>query len=380
MADDRRQIPVSMPDLSGREEEYVIDCLRSTWISSKGEYLSRFEEQFAGFCGARHAVACNNGTTALHLALVALDIGPGDEVLVPTLTFIASANTVHYCGATPVFVDSLPDTWNMDPEDAARKIGPKTRAIMPVHLFGSPAPMEPLLELARAHGLAVIEDAAEAHGATYDGNAVGALGDIGTFSFYGNKIVTTGEGGAVVTNDATLAEQVALLRGQGQSPDRRYWFPVIGFNYRMTNIQAAIGLAQLEDVETKLTRRREVAAAYARGLDGLGVTFQETESRGTSAHWMVSVLLPVESDEERDLVGTALQADGIETRPIFYPLHTMPPYASSAGAAGDFPTATRVGATGLSLPTYSALTDADIAYVCERLGAALGSLARGALV
>jgi perosamine synthetase len=368
-----RRIPISTADLSGREEEYVLDCIRSTWISSKGEYISRFEERFAEFCDARHAVACNNGTTALHLALVALGIGPGDEVLVPTLTFVASANAVHYCGATPVFVDSLTGSWNMDPDDAARKIGPKTRAIMPVHLFGSPAPMEPILALARQHGLKVVEDAAEAHGATYDGTSVGALGDAGTYSFYGNKIVTTGEGGAVVTNDAALAEQLALLRGQGQSPDRRYWFPVIGFNYRMTNIQAAIGLAQLEDVEGKLERRRVVADAYKRGLADLGVTLQETEARSTSAHWMVSVLLPVETDVERDAIATALDADGIETRPIFYPLHSLPPYVASPGAAGEFPVATRVAATGISLPTHAALDGDDISFVCERLAAALSA-------
>jgi perosamine synthetase len=368
---EKRRIPVSTAELSGREEQYVLDCVRSTWISSKGEYISRFEASFADFCEAQHAVACNNGTTALHLALVALGIGPGDEVLVPTLTFIASANTVRYCGATPVFVDSLPGSWNIDPEDAARKVGPKTRAIMPVHLYGSPAPMEPILALAREHGLLVVEDAAEAHGATYDGKTVGALGDAGTFSFYGNKIITTGEGGAVVTDDAALAEQLALLRGQGQAPDRRYWFPVIGFNYRMTNIQAAIGLAQLEEVEPKLARRRAVAAAYARGLEGLGVTLQETEARSTSAHWMVSVLLPVDTAEERDAIAVALEQDGIETRPVFYPLHSLPPYADAPGSAGPFPVATRLAATGISLPTYGSLTDDDVAYVCERLGAAL---------
>jgi len=360
-----RKIPVSAPELSGRERDYVLDCLDSTWISSKGAYIERFEEGFAELVGARHAVACNNGTAALHLALLALGIGRGDEVLVPTLTYVASANAVRYCGATPVFVDSQPDTWNIDPDDAARRITRRTRAIMPVHLFGNSADLHALGELAGRHGLAIVEDAAEAHGATFGGRPVGAIGDIGTFSFYGNKIITTGEGGMVVTNDEGLARRALLLRGQGQSFERTYWFEVVGFNYRMTNVAAAIGVAQLEDVATKLRRRAQIAARYRAGLaDVPGLTFQAEAPPGSSVHWLVSVLLPVESAAERDAVAVALREEGIETRPFFYPLHSLPPY--SAGAP-DLPVAERLAARGLCLPTYGGLSDDDVDYVCQTM-------------
>ena len=364
-----RRIPVSAPDLSGREREYVLDCLDSTWISSKGRYIEQFEAAFAEFVGARHAVACNNGTTALHLALLALGIGPGDEVLVPTLTYVASANAVRYCGATPVFVDSQPDTWNIDPGDAAARITEKTRAIMAVHLFGAPADLRALRGLADEHGLALVEDAAEAHGATLDERPVGALEDIGTFSFYGNKIITTGEGGMVVTNDERLARKALLLRGQGQSFERTYWFEVVGFNYRMTNVAAAIGVAQLENVDAKLERRRQIAERYRYRLrDVPGLAFQAVMSGSTSVHWLVCVTLPVESADERDAVAAALAADGIETRPFFYPLHTLPPYA---GGAPALPVATRLAQRGLCLPTFTGLSDDDVDYVCDSLRASL---------
>ena len=264
---DKRFIPISAPSFGEREAEYVRECLESTWISSRGQYIERFEREFAVVCGAAHAVACNTGTAALHLAMLALGIGPGDEVIVPTLTYVASANAVRYTGATVRFVDSDPETWNLDPADVERKIGPRTRAILAVHLYGEPAGLDPLLEIAEAHGIDLIEDAAEAHTASYQGRPVGALGTIGTFSFYGNKIITTGEGGMVVTNDAALAERATLFRGQGQAFDRLYWFPVIGYNYRMTNIEAAIGLAQLDGLKERLSRRRDIAARYRANLD-----------------------------------------------------------------------------------------------------------------
>jgi perosamine synthetase len=367
VSDGARRIPVSAPDLGSREREYVLECVDSTWISSKGEYIGRFEAAFREFSGAAHAIATNNGTTALHLALVALGIGPGDEVLVPTLTYIASANAVRYCGATPVFVDADATTWNIDPDDARQRVTSRTKAIMPVHLFGQPADLSAISVLAAEYGLRVVEDAAEAHGATLNERVVGALGDIGTFSFYGNKIITTGEGGMVVTNDAELAQRALMLRGQGQSFERTYWFPVVGFNYRMTNIQAAIGLAQLETVEKKLARRREIAARYRAALPFL--TFQGTPPGTRSAEWMVSVVLPVDGEAERDELARILAADGIETRPFFYPVHTMPPYADSQP---ELPVATEIAARGLCLPTYGTLSDDDIDYVADRLRAAIG--------
>jgi ribosomal protein S18 acetylase RimI-like enzyme len=238
-----------------------------------------------------------------------------------------------------------------------------------VHLFGNSADLHALSELAERHGLAIVEDAAEAHGATFDGRPVGAIGDIGTFSFYGNKIITTGEGGMVVTNDEGLARRALLLRGQGQSFERTYWFEVVGFNYRMTNVAAAIGVAQLEDVATKLRRRAWIAARYRAGLEDVpGLAFQAEAPPGSSVHWLVSVLLPVESAAERDAVGVALREDGIETRPFFYPLHSLPPYAAGAP---DLPVAERLAARGLCLPTYGGLSDDDVDFVCERLRANL---------
>ena len=367
-----RFIPIAAPTLGERELEYVTDCLKSTWISSRGEYLSRFETAFAEFCACPEAVACNNGTSALHLALLALGLGPGDEVIVPTLTYIASVNAITYCGATPRFVDVSPDTWNMDPEHVKHALGKATKAILAVHLYGEPADLGALQELGDSHGIPIVEDAAEAHGATFAGRPVGSIGAIGTFSFYGNKIVTTGEGGMVVTHDAELAERARLFRGQGQSPDRTYWFPVVGHNYRMTNIQAAIGLAQLEGLDTRLLRRAAIAARYRRNLGDLpGVAFQAGNDSARSANWMVGLVLPVSSEQERDRVAKDARRAGIETRPFFYPVHTMPPYAHLD--PGPMPTADYLAARGLCLPTWTGLTDEDVDIVSDTIASALAS-------
>jgi perosamine synthetase len=362
---ERPRIPVSAPDLSEREEEYVLDCIRSTWISSTGEYIGRFEQRFAELVGSKHAIACNTGTAALHLALLGAGVGPGDEVIVPTLTYIASANAVRYCGADVRFADSLPGTWNVDPRDVERLIGPRTKAIVAVHLFGEPADLEPLRRLADANSVALIEDAAEAHGGTYRGRTLGSIGAIGTFSFYGNKIVTTGEGGMVVTDDDDTARRMLQLRGQGQDFERRYWFPVVGFNYRMTNIAAAIGLAQLETFAEKLARRKEVADRYRSNLATSEIAFQASTEGGVTANWMVAVTLPVADAEERDRVGARLDESGVETRPFFYPLHTLPPYAGVA--SGSLRVAEDVAARGLCLPTSSVLSNDDVDRVCDLL-------------
>ncbi len=356
----RRFIPVAEPMLAGNEKKYVWECLESGWISGSGKYVDAFEREFARFCGVQNAVAVSNGTVALHLALLALDIKAGDEVIVPDLTYIASANAVTYCGAKPVFADVDSATWTLDPDDVARKISARTKAVMPVHLYGHPADMNPILELAKQHNLHVVEDAAEAHGAEYEKHPVGSFGDLATFSFYGNKIITTGEGGMVVTDNAELAYKVRLLKGQGMDPERRYWFPLIGYNYRMTNIQAAIGLAQLERLDWFIERRREVARQYDCLFKEIPVITPAEAAWAKNVYWLYSICLPEEYD--RDLLIAQLSEEGIETRPFFYPLHEMPPYLDQNKTA-TCPTATRLAARGLSLPSSATLSEEDITRI-----------------
>jgi perosamine synthetase len=359
-------IPVAAPALNGNEKAYVLDCLESTWISSSGKYLDRFEAAFAEFCGVRHAIACSNGTTALHLALVALGVGPGDEVIVPTLTFVATANAVTYCGARPVFVDVDAETWAIDAAAVEAKVTPRTRGIIVVHLFGHPADMDAIGVIARRHGLFVLEDAAQAHGAEYRGRRAGSLGDVATFSFFGNKIITTGEGGMVTTSDDALATRMRLLRTHGMDPDRRYWHPVIGYNYRMTNIAAAIGLAQLERVQWQLDRRQELAAWYREELGRTGVlTCQAEKDWARHVWWMFSVLVS-EDAGDRDGIMDALRRRGIETRPIVHPLHTLPPYVE-ATRGERFPVAEAIARTGINLPTWAGLTREQVRSVCDQL-------------
>lgn len=366
-AAERPYIPVAAPVLAGREKEYVADCMESGWISSVGKYVELFEAEFAKFCGVRHAVSCCNGTAALHLALAALGVGPGDEVIVPTLTFVATANAVTYCGARPVFVDSEPETWNLDPAQVAAKITPRTKGIVAVHLYGNPVDVDALRALASRHGLFLLEDAAEAHGALHRGRRAGSLGDVAAFSFYGNKIIATGEGGMVTTDDDALAARVRLLRGQGMDTERRYWFPVVGYNYRMMNLPAAIGLAQLECAGWHMGRRREVATAYRRLLGGVnGLGWQTEREWARHAYWMFTVVLSDRSADDRARLMARLHDEGIETRPVFYPVHSLPPYREAARNE-EFPVAEGLARCGLSLPTWAGLSYDDQNYVCERL-------------
>jgi perosamine synthetase len=374
---ERRRIPVAAPVIGGNEKAYVVDCLESTWISSTGEYVQRFEEGFAEFCEADHAISCSNGTTALHLALLALGVGPGDEVIVPTLTFVATANAVTYCGARPVLVDSEPETWNIDPRLIEARLTPRTKGIIAVHLFGHPADMDAVAAIAGRHGLFVVEDAAQAHGAEYRGRRAGSLGDVATFSFFGNKIITTGEGGMVVTSDAALAGRARRLRSHGMDPDRRYWFPEIGYNYRMTNVAAAIGVAQLERADWQIGRRLEVARWYREALrDVPGLRWQHEQEWAKHVWWMFSVVLDEDCPADRDLVMARLAERGIETRPIVWPMHRLPLYRDSAD--GAFPVADHLAERGINLPTWAGLSREDVAYVCEALVEALhaGSGAR----
>ena len=358
-------IPVYRPDLSGNERRYVLECLETTWISSLGGFIERFEGAVRAATGADHAIGLCNGTVALHLALHCLGVGPGDEVIVPTFTYIASVNTIAQCGATPVFADCREGDWLLDPADAAARITPRTKAILPVHLYGAACDMRALGALAAERGLGVVEDCAEAFGTTIDGRHVGTFGDVGTFSFFGNKTITTGEGGMVISRNAALAERMRIVRGQGQSPTRRYWHEVLGFNYRMTNIVAAIGLAQIERLDAILARKRAVAARYEALLRGLPVAFQRPMDGVESSHWLVSVLLPPGAD--RDAVQKDMAARGVDTRPVFFCAHEMPMYAKGE----RFPVAEDIAARGLSLPSHPTLSDADMDRVADALGAAL---------
>lgn len=359
-----KRISVASPVLSGNEKQYVNECLDSTWISSAGEFLTRFERRFAEYCGVRHAIATNNGTTAIHLALVAMDIGSGDEVIVPTLTYIATANAVKYCNATPVLVDCEADTYNIDVTDLERKITPKTKAIIVVHLYGHPVDMAAVNDVAGRHGIPVIEDAAEALGAEFLGTKIGSLGHCATFSFFGNKIVTTGEGGMVTTNDDELAAKLRLFRGQGMDPQRRYWFPVIGYNYRMTNVAAAIGLAQMERIEVALAKRAHIAAEYSRQLDGLSdrILLPPVREYAKHSYWMYTIAVQSGGETERDALMKYLDDHGVETRPVFYPMHDLPPYLEGRD---NFPVASDVAYRGINLPTHELLSDEDIARIAE---------------
>jgi perosamine synthetase len=363
---DRPFIPVYQPSLGGNEKRYVNECLDSTWISSKGEFLARFEDAFRGYVGAPHATAVSNGTVAIHLALVALGIGPGDEVIVPTLTYIASVNPIVQVGATPVFVDSDRRTWQVDVDDVRRKITPRTRAIMVVHLYGHPADMDAVMAVAEEFDLLVVEDCAEAFGTRWRGRHVGTFGDVATFSFFGNKTVTTGEGGMVVTGDATLFDRAVHYKGQGLAKHRTYWHDVVGFNYRMTNICAAIGLAQMERADALLSRKRALARAYDGLLAGLPVeTHQEVGPHAEHSYWMYSVLVP---GGARDAVAAHMLEAGVETRPVFYPVHTMPMYSSRFQRHR---VAEEVSRRGLNLPSWPDLTAAQQERVVEALASGL---------
>lgn len=357
-------IPIYQPSLGADEERHVLAALRSGWISSLGQYITRFEQAFAEFCGVAHGVSVCNGTVALHLALHALGIGPGDEVIVPALTFVASANTVHYTGATPVFADVDPQTWTIDPAEIERLISPRTKAIMPVHLYGHPANMDAINRLAEAHHLWVVEDAAEAHGAAINNRRTGSLGGIAAFSFYANKIITTGEGGLLTTNDAALAERCRMLRDHGMPPDRRYWHPEIGFNYRMTNLQAAVGVAQMARIDEFIQRKRQIAQQYNRALASLpGLTLPVELPAYTNVYWMYSILVDEAYPLTRDDLILALRERGIDSRPFFHPLDTLPPYYR----ATPCPVALRLSQQGINLPSAPSLTDEQVAYICATL-------------
>ena len=354
--------PVYQPSLSGNEKKYVNQCLDSTWISSKGEFIERFETAFCQFTGARHAATCSNGTVAIHLALLALGIGQGDEVIVPTLTYIASVNAIVYTGATPVFADSVAATWQVSVDDVRAKITPQTRAIMAVHLYGHPCDMPALRALADEHGLFLIEDCAEAFGSYIGERHVGNFGHIATYSFFGNKTITTGEGGMVTTDDDTLHDRMVHYKGQGLAKHRQYWHDVVGYNYRMTNICAAIGLAQLEQASEFIQKKRAIAQNYARQLDQMGIDYLRESPGVTHSFWMFAMLVP--DAALRDPLREVLQSAGIETRPVFYPVHTMPMYSQRFQR---HPVAENIGWRGINLPSWPGLPVAGQDFIMQNI-------------
>ncbi len=368
-----RSIPVCRPVLDGREREYVADCLESNWISSLGEYIPRFEQSFSRLCGAAYGVSCSSGTAALHLALEALGVGPGDEVIIPAFTLIVSANTVCLTGATPVLVDVRRDTWCLEPDLIEARVTPWTKAIMTVHMYGHPCDMDAVCGLARRHGLSVIEDAAQAHGARYRGRPVGGIGDVGAFSFYGNKIITTGEGGMVVTSDRALADRAALLRNQAFE-EERFLHNHVGFNYRMTNIQAAIGLAQCERLHEKVRRKMEIARVYDELLADEPTVRRQARAVGCEpVCWMYGLLLEDSFGRGSREVRQRLAAEGVETRSFFVPMHRQPVFQGGhrrwPDLRGDYPTSDDLGRRGLYLPTGLDLTPEDQRWIVDRLRA-----------
>jgi perosamine synthetase len=364
-------IPVCEPLLLGKELEYVSEAVSKGWISSSGSFVNKFEARFSEHLGVRHSVTVSNGTAALHLALVAAGVGPGDEVIVPTFTMIASTAAVYYADATPVFVDCERDTFNLDVRAVEGKLSERTRAIMPVHIYGLPCDMDPVLDLGRRHGLVVVEDAAEAIGSLYKGRACGALGELGCFSFFANKVITTGEGGMVVTNDDALAEKLRYYKNLcfPLGGPRRYVHEHIGFNYRMPNTSAAIGLAQLERVEDYVARRRENARLYNQRLAGQrGITIPVDRPWARNSFWMYSILIEDDFGLSRDRVMALLAERGIETRSFFVPMHQQQGLAAyGCDVSGSYPNAEHVSPRGLYLPSGSGLSEEQIERVCREL-------------
>jgi perosamine synthetase len=364
MPREEMRIPVAEPDLSGNELKYVTDCVVTGWVSSIGKYVTAFEERTAAMCGRRYAIATSNGTTALHLALAVLGIGPGDEVIVPSLTFVATANVVSYTGATPVFADSEPGYWQIDPAQIEALVTERTRAIIPVDLYGHPVDADAIAAVARRHNLYVIEDAAEAHGAIYKDRACGTLGDMSCLSFYGNKIVTTGEGGMILTDDGAWCDRARFLRDHAMSPTERYFHPEIGFNYRLTNIQAALGLAQLERLDEFVEIKRRHAARYAERLAGLpGIVLAPQAEWAKSVYWMYSILLTQDCRLSRSDLMAGLKERGVDSRPFFRAIHTMPCHHRDQVLS----VAERLALQGLNLPSSTKLTEEQIDYVAQQI-------------
>ncbi|MBI3619162.1 DegT/DnrJ/EryC1/StrS family aminotransferase [Candidatus Peregrinibacteria bacterium] len=358
-------IPVNEPVITAEAKKYVNEALDAGWISSAGKYIGLFEKEFANFLGVKHAITASNGTAALHLALLALGMKEGDEVIVPAFTMIASVDAILYTGATPVFVDADPETFNIDVTHIEAKMTARTKAVMPVHLYGHSADMDPILALAKKHNVRIIEDAAEAHGARYKSRLCGSMGTINCFSFYGNKIITTGEGGMVVTDDDVLAARTRALKDLAHVPGRRFWHEEVGYNYRMTNLQAACGLGQLEHVQDFLKTKKWMAEAYAKGLSGVrGLRLPITKSYAENVHWMYAVVVENDCALSRDELCKRLAEHGIDTRPFFFSAPSMP-FLSGFAQGESFPVAEDLSQRGFYLPSGLALTSDQLDAVCS---------------
>ncbi|GEM_PF-136307 len=363
-------IPVCIPALLGREREYVLDAFDTNWISHEGKYAPLFEEAFSKYCGVRHGIITTNGTNALHLALVSLGIKEGDEIIIPDFTMISSAFSVCYTGAKPVFVDADKETWNIDVDKIEEKITPKTKAIMAVHIYGHPCEMDKILEIARKHNLRVIEDAAEVHGAEYNGKKCGSIGDIACFSFYANKIITTGEGGMVITNDEELAKKCRSYKDLCFNTDwpRKYLHEDIGFNYRASNLTAAIGLAQTEKIDDYVTIRRKNHQTYYDLLkDVEGLSFQIEKTNSKNVYWMNGVVIDrAKFGISRDELLEKLRKEKIGARPFFNGMHRQPALKKfGCEVSGDYPVSDWLADNGLYLPSGSNLREEEIVEVCE---------------
>lgn len=364
-------IPICEPDMGENELSNVVEAVKSGWVSSMGKFVSEFEEKFAGYCGVRYGVATVNGTAALHLALTALDIRNGDEVIVPNLTFIATANAVLYTGAKPVFVDTTPDYWCIDPSKIENAITERTKAIIPVHLFGHPCEMDAINKIAKKYRILVIEDAAEAHGAEYRGKKVGSLSCVSCFSFHGIKIITTGEGGMCLTNDPTLAEKMEVLKDHGMDKKIKYSHNLVGFNYRLTNIQAAIGVAQLKRIDYFIERKRHSANQYTEMLGNItGLELPVEKPWAKHVYWVYALLLSDKFPVSRDQTMRELLKHGIETRNMLLPMSQQPVYnrmKQFKNMKNKYPVSEDIGRRGLYLPSSVKLTDSEIEYICDKI-------------
>jgi len=359
----KKIIAISEPSITQKEIDYVTDAVTSGWVSSLGKYINLFEEGFANYCGTKYAVSTSNGTTGLHLSLVALGITAQDEVIVPDLTFIATANAVKYIGAKVVVVDIDEDTLCMNPIALEAAITDRTKAIIPVHLYGHPADMIEINRIAEKYHLFVIEDAAEAHGAEINGRRVGSFGDLGVFSFYGNKIMTSGEGGMITTNDINLYERLKYLRDHAMSMEKRYWHTEIGYNYRMTNLQAALGLAQLERIDELTLKKREIFNWYYENLkDTPQVKLNFEKKNVKNAFWLPCIELLGYSEKNRDLLLVNLKEIGIDGRPYFYPISDMPMFEDVETKIAHL-----VSHRGISLPSHFNLDKNNVDFICSEL-------------
>jgi Predicted pyridoxal phosphate-dependent enzyme apparently involved in regulation of cell wall biogenesis len=363
----KQHIALAQPQLNGNEYNYLMDAFLSTWISSTGKYVTQFEEKFSQYCGNQYGIATSNGTTALHLALTALGIGIGDEVIVPDITFAATINAVIYTGAMPVIVDIEEDSWCINPDKIEKAITPKTKAVIPVHIYGQPCDMGRICEIARKHNLYIVEDCAEAHGAEWDYKKVGSFGIISCFSFFGNKVLTTGEGGMCVTDDRELNERMRILRDHGMSIERKYYHEAVGFNYRMTNMQAAIGVAQLEHIDEILEWRQSLEEKYRSifsKIQNLQMQRNDLKDRKKIA-WLVSALV---DGNKRDEVLRKLKENSIDARPFFTPLSEMEIYKTYAG---DCAVSRRISRMGFNLPTTYEIDDEKIERIARTVKSVL---------